>query len=85
MRGFTVRLISTMNSIPPDQSAGSDIGLCLKCRYVDLIRSDRGAVFYRCQRSASDPGFAKYPPLPVLRCAGHQAKTEVPIPAADCD
>lgn len=38
---------------------------------MQIIRSDRGSVFYRCGLSATDPRFPKYPALPVLRCAGY--------------
>ena len=48
------------------------VGLCASCRFVRRIESDRASVFYMCQRSATDPGFPKYPPLPVLQCAGYE-------------
>jgi hypothetical protein len=28
--------------------------------------------FVYCRKSESDPRFPKYPPLPVLRCDGHE-------------
>jgi hypothetical protein len=37
-----------------------------------LIRSDRGATFYFCERSKTDVNFPKYPRLPVLQCAGYE-------------
>ena len=39
-----------------------------------LVESDRGSTFYLCERSASDPGFPKYPRLPVLQCRGYEQK-----------
>jgi hypothetical protein len=36
------------------------------------IRSDRGSVFVMCLRSFQQPEYAKYPKLPVLRCAGFE-------------
>ena len=48
------------------------VGLCADCRSVRLIESDRGSIFYMCERSATDPRFPKYPRLPVLRCAGYE-------------
>jgi hypothetical protein len=39
------------------------------------IASDKGSTFYRCERSATDPSFAKYPRLPVLRCSGYESLT----------
>jgi len=52
------------------------IGLCKNCGYCREIKNDRGNAFYLCQLAASDDRFAKYPRLPVLRCAGY-------IPLAD--
>lgn len=46
-------------------------GLCSDCRHARVIRSDRGSVFILCQLSASNPGFPKYPRLPVLTCSGY--------------
>jgi hypothetical protein len=47
------------------------VGLCANCANVEIIRSDRGSVFYLCKLSAHDPRFPKYPRLPVLSCAGY--------------
>ena len=49
-------------------------GLCADCQHVRLIKSDRGATFYLCQRSASDKSFPKYPRLPVIHCKGYEAE-----------
>src|SRR3954447_24831547 len=46
-------------------------GLCASCEFVQRITSDRGSIFYLCQKSFSDPAFVKYPRLPVLRCSGY--------------
>ena len=46
------------------------IGLCANCRFMRRIESDRRSVFYRCELSATDPRFPKYPRLPVRQCAG---------------
>jgi hypothetical protein len=48
------------------------VGLCADCRFMRRIESDRGSVFYLCERSATDARFAKYPRLPVLRCVGRE-------------
>lgn len=48
------------------------IGLCATCRYRRLIDNRRGSVFYLCERSNADPLYARYPKLPVLRCAGFE-------------
>ncbi|MGH9353110.1 MAG: hypothetical protein ACRD2G_13285 [Terriglobia bacterium] len=47
-------------------------GLCSVCLHARVIRSDRGSVFYKCQRSLTDPAFAAYPQIPVLRCPGFE-------------
>ncbi len=36
------------------------------------VTSDRGATFYRCALSDTDPRFPRYPRLPVLECAGYE-------------
>jgi hypothetical protein len=60
-----------------DESPGSKdllsrVGLCLNCRHAHVVRSAKGSVFYRCDRSAGDPAFPKYPRLPVRECAGFE-------------
>ena len=47
-------------------------GLCATCAFARAIASARGSVFVLCGRSATDPRFRKYPPLPVVRCAGYE-------------
>jgi hypothetical protein len=47
------------------------IGLCVSCRHARRVTSARGSTFWRCALSERDPRFPKYPPLPVLACAGH--------------
>ena len=49
------------------------VGLCADCRFMRRMESDRGSVFYLCERSATDARFPKYPRLPVLQCVGHEA------------
>jgi hypothetical protein len=53
-------------------SGDKGAGLCANCLHVRVIRSDRGATFYLCQLSATDPRFPKYPRLPVLSCSGYE-------------
>ena len=47
-------------------------GLCASCLHTRLQRNARGSTFRRCARADGDPRFVRYPPLPVLRCAGHE-------------
>jgi len=46
-------------------------GLCATCRHLIVVTSDRGSTFVQCGLAKSDPRFVRYPPLPVLACAGH--------------
>jgi len=51
------------------------IGLCASCRHARTIRSSKGSEFWLCERSKSEPErFRKYPPLPVVRCAGFEPR-----------
>jgi len=52
------------------------VGLCLDCRHVRVITSDRGSCFYRCGLSDVDPNFARYPTLPVIQCDGYEREQE---------
>jgi hypothetical protein len=49
-------------------------GLCADCQYSRQIESERGSLFYRCERSRRDSSFAKYPKLPMLQCPGYVPK-----------
>jgi hypothetical protein len=40
------------------------------------MESDRGSVFLLCEKALNDPGFAKYPRLPVLACRGYEPRKE---------
>jgi hypothetical protein len=46
-------------------------GLCAGCLHLELADSGR-SVFVRCGLAASDPRFARYPPLPVAACSGYR-------------
>ena len=56
----------------PRQAAG----LCDSCAHQKLISNTRGSTFSLCERSKVDPRFRKYPPIPVMRCPGHQPRGE---------
>jgi hypothetical protein len=51
-------------------------GLCADCRFMRLVQSDRGSAFFLCERSLTDPSYAKYPRLPVLQCPGYESNRE---------
>jgi len=47
------------------------MGLCGSCAHQRVIRSGRGSSFSMCERGLRrEPGFSKYPRLPVLVCGG---------------
>jgi hypothetical protein len=48
-----------------------DAGLCDRCLYSKRVESARGSVFRLCLLHDRDERFAKYPRLPVVRCAGY--------------
>ena len=50
-----------------------NVGLCDRCKHARRVESARGSVFVMCELSKTDPRFARYPALPVLRCAGYEA------------
>lgn len=52
-------------------SSSKHAGLCADCRHARRIRSGRGSMFVLCGRAASEPHYARYPPLPVLHCPGY--------------
>ena len=51
-------------------------GLCDTCAHQQVVRNTRGSVFSLCLRSRTDPGYPKYPPVPVLTCAGHEPRDQ---------
>jgi hypothetical protein len=46
-------------------------GLCDRCRHSRVIPGARSS-FLLCERSQTDPAYARYPRLPVLDCAGYE-------------
>ncbi len=48
--------------------------LCEMCALMREIVTPRGSRFLLCQLSKTDLAFPKYPPQPVVRCAGYQPR-----------
>lgn len=48
----------------------ADPGLCRTCEHLRFAASR--SVFVRCGLADTDPAFPRYPPLPVVRCAGYR-------------
>jgi len=59
-----------------NETQKSRVGLCIACRYVRRITSDRGSTFYLCDYSSVDPHFPKYPRLPVIHCSAYNPLPE---------
>ena len=53
-------------------------GLCGTCQHSKRTETKRESVFYRCHLAQTNPVFAKYPPLPVVRCDGYQPTPPAP-------
>lgn len=53
-------------------STGPAVGLCALCVHARTIENRKGARFWFCLRSRSDPAFPRYPRLPVLDCRGFE-------------
>jgi hypothetical protein len=65
----------------PAPVATTPTGLCGSCAHQRIVRSGRGSTFSMCERGLTDPAWAKYPPLPVLRCPGHEPRERADRPA----
>ena len=48
--------------------------LCETCAWMREVITPRRSRFLLCQLSTTDPRFPKYPPQPVVRCAGYRPK-----------
>ena len=55
----------------PGQARDPRVGLCDDCAHARIVRNARGSAFYLCELSFTDARFSKYPPLPVVQCAGY--------------
>ncbi|CAB4875847.1 unannotated protein [freshwater metagenome] len=51
-------------------------GLCADCAHQRIVLSGRGSVFSLCERGLSDRAYAKYPRIPVIRCAGFDERSD---------
>lgn len=60
----------------PDAERARRVGLCARCRHARRVVSSKGSEFWMCALSKTDARFAKYPPLPVLRCDGFQKQED---------
>ncbi len=66
-----------------DRRVERGAGLCASCAHARRVTSARGSVFVLCGRSVSDARYPKYPPLPVVRCDGHERRDGSAAGASD--
>jgi hypothetical protein len=52
--------------------------LCETCAHVRPVVTPKGSRFLLCRLAAVDPAYPKYPPQPVVRCAGHTPAASLP-------
>jgi len=57
---------------------GAEPGLCRDCQHAKLNETRRGTAYLRCGRSAWDDRLVRYPRLPVIECAGFEARETEP-------
>ena len=48
--------------------------LCEQCTWMRPVVTPKGSRFLLCQLSTTNADYPKYPPQPVVRCAGFQQK-----------
>ncbi len=53
-------------------------GLCGRCRHARVVQTRTGSRFVLCELSRTDTRFPRYPPLPVLACAGFEPVADGP-------
>jgi hypothetical protein len=75
-KGFPVKTMSDQSTSLLD-GIRDPIGLCAACWYARVVQNARGSTFYLCRLAENDPRYAKYPRLPVLRCAGYEVAEEI--------
>ncbi|HEX2397816.1 MAG TPA: hypothetical protein VHI73_06730, partial [Solirubrobacteraceae bacterium] len=59
---------------PAARSPRPPAGLCDACRHQRLVHNTRGSTFSLCDRSRTDPGYPRYPRLPVGSCHGYEPR-----------
>ena len=60
---------------PMNRGEFTQVGLCVRCRHARVVETPRSR-FWRCGLSDVDPGFPRYPRLPVLECRGYEPAAE---------
>ena len=65
-----------MNGTGEGEAGRRSAGLCATCRHAHTQPNAKGSLFWRCGRADDDPGYRRYPPLPVQACPGHEPTSE---------
>jgi hypothetical protein len=52
--------------------------LCESCAHVREVVTPKGSRFLLCRLSQTDPDYPRYPPQPVVRCAGYRERGSLP-------
>jgi hypothetical protein len=52
------------------------VGLCAACAHARRVTTPR-SLFWLCERSRTDPNYARYPRLPMRECPGFEPGTPV--------
>jgi hypothetical protein len=50
--------------------------LCEHCAFMREVVTPKGSRFLLCRISQTDPNYARYPPQPIVRCAGYRVRPE---------
>ena len=51
--------------------------LCENCSWMREVKTAKGSRFLLCRLSQQQPGFAKYPPQPVVKCLGFRDESAI--------
>jgi hypothetical protein len=70
--------MSTSDERTRRSRGGDNVGLCVTCLHHRVTGNRAGSRFYLCQRHKNDRRYPKYPPLPVIKCAGFEGGGEDP-------
>jgi hypothetical protein len=72
--GLQPRLISHMSAASSWSNSNFRHSLCTHCGHAREIVSGKGSRFLLCLRAVPQSGLPKYPPQPVLVCAGFESR-----------
>ncbi|MEZ4826909.1 MAG: hypothetical protein R3C61_11600 [Bacteroidia bacterium] len=50
--------------------------LCHTCAFMREVSNKRGSIFFQCEKSRSNPSYARYPMQPVWTCKGYEPRPQ---------